>query len=192
MVVFSSLVLFIAPQWNVAYWTGWRVLGMAKADWSSLHMNLGIVMLCAALLHIYLNWVHITRYMKNRVREALTPSWELAVALLLTVAVIAGSNMGLPPLKWTTDVHKDFQSRVADRDGVPPINYTELMPLGTLTQLLDLDLEMAMSQLAAAGMPAAGPQTTILQVALANHVSPQTVYQAMVGEGVEALAPDRP
>jgi len=192
MVVFSSLVLFIAPQWNVAYWTGWRVLGMGKADWSSLHMNLGFVVLCAALLHIYLNWEHITKYVKSRAKQALTPSWELAFALVLTVAVIAGSNMGLPPLQWTTDVHKVFQSRVAARDGEPPIGYTELTPLELLTQRLGLDLEQSLANLDRAGYPADGPQTIILQIALAHQVSPQTVYYAMVGADGGEPAPDMP
>jgi hypothetical protein len=155
-------------------------------------MNLGLVVLCTALLHIYLNWAHITRYIKSHAKQALTPSRELAVALLLTIAVITGSNMGIRPVRWTTDVHKAFQLKVAERDGVPPVDYTELTPLATLAQYLDLDLEAAMAQLAAAGMPAEGPRTTILQIALANHVSPQTVYRAMVGEGGEAPAPDRP
>jgi hypothetical protein len=192
MVIFSSLVLFIAPQWNVAYWTGWSVLGMGKADWSSLHMNLGFVVLCAAILHIYLNWEHVMKYVKSRAKQALTPSRELAFALVLTIAVITVSNMGLPPLQWTTDVHKVFQNRVAERDGVPPLGYTELTPLEILTQRLDLDLEQALANLADAGYPAEGPQTMILQIALANRVSPQMVYQAMVGAEGELPAPDLP
>ena len=192
MVVFSSLVLFIAPQWNVAYWTGWTVLGMPKAQWSSLHMNLGFVVLCAALLHLYLNWEHITRYVKNRAKLLLVPSRELAVALVVTLAVIVGTRYELPPLQWTTDLHRGFQYKVAARDGEPPIGYTELTPLDVLTRRLGVDLEQALQQLAAAGYPAQGPETTILQIALAHRVSPQTVYYAMVGNERETPAPSQP
>lgn len=191
MVIFSSLVLFIAPQWNVAYWTGWRVLGMQKAQWSSLHMNLGFVALCAAVFHLYLNWEHITRYVKNKAKQLLVPSRELAVAIVVVIAVVVGTRYELPPLQWTTDLHREFQYKVAARDGQPPLGYTELTPLETLAQLLDLDLEQTLQQLDDAGYPAQGPQTTILQIALANRVSPQTVYFAMVG-AEEAAAPDRP
>ena len=192
MVIFSSLVLFIAPQWNVAYWTGWRVLGMHKAQWSTLHMNLGFVVLCAALLHLYLNWEHISRYVKNKAKQLLVPSRELAVALVVVVAVIVGTFYELPPMQWTTDLHRGFQYKVAARDGEPPLGYTELTPLETLTQLLDIDLEQSLQQLHDAGYPAQGPQTTILQIALANRVSPQTVYQAMIGTEGATPAPDLP
>jgi len=192
MVIFSSFVLFIAPQWNVAYWTGWRVLGMHKAQWSTLHMNLGIVVLCAALLHLYLNWEHVTRYVKNRAKQLLVPSRELAVALVVVVAVIVGTRYELPPMKWTTDLHRGLQHKVAARDGEPPLDYTELTPLEILTQLLDIDLEEALQQLDDAGYPAQGPEATILQIALANRVNPQTVYHAMIGTGGAAPAPEQP
>jgi hypothetical protein len=188
MLIFSSLVLYIAPQWNIAYWTGWRVLGMHKAQWSTLHMNLGFVVLCAALFHIYLNWEHIARYVKSRAEQLLVPSRELAVALVLVVAVVVGTRYELPPMQWTTDLHRGFQYKVAARDGEPPIGYTELTPLDILTQRLDIDLEQALQQLENAGYPAQGPQTTILQIALANRVSPQTVYHAMIGTEGVALA----
>jgi hypothetical protein len=192
MVIVSSLVLFIAPQWNVAYWTGWRVLGMQKAQWSSLHMNLGFVVLCATLLHLYLNLEHIVRYVKNKAKQLLVPSRELAVALVVVVAIIVGTRYELPPLQWTTDLHRALQYKVAARDGEPPIGYTELTPLEILTQRLDIDLAQALQQLDAAGYPAQGPETTILQIALANRVSPQTVYHAMVGTEGATQAQDQP
>ena len=118
----SSLVLFIAPQWNVAYWTGWRVLGMHKAQWSSLHMNLGLIMLITVPLHLILNREHIVKYVKNRAKQLLVPSRELAVALVLAVTVIVGTRYELPPLKWTTDLHRGFQYKVAAQWAWPSSN----------------------------------------------------------------------
>jgi hypothetical protein len=155
-------------------------------------MNLGAIVLCAALLHVYLNWAHITRYIKSHAKQALKPSWELAFALALTIVVIIGTSYEAPPMSWTTDLHKAFQSRVAARDGVPPLGYAELTPLGILADQLDFDLETALRQLSSAGYPAEGPQTTILQIALANRVTPQAVYQAMMGGEEENIAPDQP
>ena len=155
-------------------------------------MNLGIVVLCAVLLHLYLNWAHVTRYVKNRAKQLLVPSRELAVALVVVVVVIVGTRYELPPMQWTTDLHRGLQYKVAARDGEPPIGYTELTPLEILTQRLDIDLEQALEHLDDAGYPAQGPQTTILQIALANRVSPQTVYHAMVGAAGEAPAPNQP
>jgi len=165
---------------------------MHKAQWSSLHMNLGLIVLIAGALHLILNWEHIVKYVENRAKQLLVPNRELAAALVLTVTVIVGTRYELPPLKWTTDLHRGFQYKVAARDGEPPLNYTELTPLGTLTQLLDIDLEQALQRLAAAGYPAQGPQITILQIALANQVSPQTVYYAMVGTDGETPTPNQP
>ena len=56
MLAASSIVLYVAPQGRVAYWTDWRLLGLNKTDWGNIHINLNLLLLISIGLHAYYNW----------------------------------------------------------------------------------------------------------------------------------------
>ena len=37
----TSVILYIVPQGRVAYWAEWKLWGISKSQWGSLHTNLG-------------------------------------------------------------------------------------------------------------------------------------------------------
>lgn len=56
LLVLTSVILYIVPHGRVAYWADWHLWGLTKTQWESFHINLGLLLLLAILLHIYLNW----------------------------------------------------------------------------------------------------------------------------------------
>lgn len=181
--IFTSVVLFIGPQGRVAYWADWRLWGLTKEQWSDLHITLGTLFLLALLLHMYYNWTPLLSYLKDKVRNlrVFTPSF--AAALLLCLGTLMGTLAGLPPFSSLLTLADWFKGDAALIYGEPPYGHAELSSLRTFAKKVDLELGPALARLAAAGVKFGSPEETMQQIASANRMSPQKVYQTMLPSG---------
>ena len=100
VMVLTGVVLFICPQGRVAYWTGWRLLGLSKEQYGALHATFMVVFMVAGIWHIVLNWSLLARYLKNRARQTRILTPEFNVALGVTVLFVIGTLTAIPP--WST------------------------------------------------------------------------------------------
>ena len=78
--ILTSVVLYILPHGRVAYWADWSLWGLSKTEWDGLHINLGVLLLLAGLLHIYYNWKPITAYLKDKTRNLKVFTIEFNIA----------------------------------------------------------------------------------------------------------------
>ncbi len=70
VLIFNSIVLYIAPEGRVAYWSDWRFWGLTKSQWGDQHITIGFLFLAAGLLHVFNNWNLILAYLKNKARKS--------------------------------------------------------------------------------------------------------------------------
>lgn len=177
LLIFTSVILYIVPQGRVAYWADWHLLGLSKTQWGNLHINLGVLMLIAGLLHIYYNWKPITAYLKNRARQmkVFTPSFN--VALIITLFTAIGTYYEIPPMSTLISVGESIKDRGAVKYGEPPYGHAELSSLKLFAKKQDLDLDKSMQLLTAAGVAVTGPEETLAAIANANNVTPMQVYK---------------
>jgi hypothetical protein len=179
VMVLTSVILYIVPQGRVAYWADWRLLGLSKTQWGAVHINLGLLFLIALGLHIYYNWKPLTQYVKNRARQwkIITPEFNLAAALVVVFTV--GTLAGWPPFSTILTVQDDIKAAAALKYGEPPYGHAELSSIAVFARKAGLKVQEAQAALTAAGFKVAGPQQTLQEMAAANGVSPQTLYDAM-------------
>ncbi len=174
----SSLVLYLAPQGRVAYWSDWRLLGLAKDQWGNLHINLGVLFLAAIGLHLFYNWSPILAYLRNRAREIRVFTPECNVALSITLAVAFGTYLELPPVRWVIDLNERVKASAAARFGEPPYGHAELSSLRSFVGRTGLPPE-AVSGLSAAGLHFEDDRQSLLEIARANGVAPREVFEAL-------------
>jgi hypothetical protein len=179
VMVLTSIVLYIVPQGRVAYWADWRLLGLTKAQWGAIHINTGLLFLAALALHVYYNWRPLIQYLRDRARRLKVVTPEFNLAALLTVVVVAGTLAGWPPLSTILNFQDEIKAAAARKYGEPPYGHAELSTLKSFARKTGLDPQAALAALAAAGYQAAGVEQTLQQMAAANGVSPQVLYEAM-------------
>ena len=119
--VVSGIFLYTAPQCRVAEAIGWTVLGLGKNQWAAIHMTTALAGLSLAAIHLFVyNWRAFAGYLRRKRREAsvrkLRP--ELAAALLVTVALVAGAALLLPPFQWLADGHEAIQAHHREQVGI--------------------------------------------------------------------------
>jgi hypothetical protein len=192
----TSTVLYIAPQGRVAYWAGWTLFGLSRTQWIDIHVNLGILFFTVGALHIWYNWRSITFYLKNKSRRLVVMTRDFTVAIAVTAVLLVGTQAALPPFEWVHAGSEAFKDAAATRFGEPPYGHAELSSLATFTRRVELDLDDATARLVDAGYRAAGPQATLEEIAAANGITPQALYEAMRPEpdpsGAPSPMPARP
>ncbi|MGD9017683.1 MAG: DUF4405 domain-containing protein [Desulfobacterales bacterium] len=192
----SAVVLYLAPQGRVAYWSDWRFLGLTKSQWGDLHINVGLLFLLAAGLHIFYNWRPIVAYLKNQSRQirVFTPAFN--AAFLLTTAVAAGTYFDVPPMAWVLDGNVAAKASAADRFGEPPYGHAELSGLKGFIDKAGLSAPAALAALDSRGIRYDSDRQSVLEIARLNGMSPKAVYEAMTAapKGNAALTslPDSP
>lgn len=189
--VYTGIMLFLSPHGRVAYWTGWRLLGLGKDHYGGLHTTFMVVFLAAGIWHITLNWKSIRNYLRNRSRELKIFTREFNLALLIAVAFTVGTLAEVMPwssfLAWEDSV-KDYWEH---RDGSPPWGHAELNTLDRFTRgLVDwerlehgrnvsLSIEDALAALRNADLTVTGPDQILLDIAEANGTTPRLIMEIL-------------
>ncbi|SMC71666.1 protein of unknown function [Desulfocicer vacuolatum DSM 3385] len=179
LLIVTSVILYIVPQGRVAYWADWHLLGLSKTQWGNLHINLGVLMLMAGLLHIYYNWKPVTAYLKNKAKQmkVFTPSFNVALAVTLFTAI--GTYYEIPPMSVIIYVGEAIKDKGAVKYGEPPYGHAELSSLKLFSKKQDLDLNKSLQLLTDAGLSVTGPEETLAAIARANNITPMQVYDVI-------------
>ncbi|MCX5863803.1 MAG: DUF4405 domain-containing protein [Deltaproteobacteria bacterium] len=176
----TSVILYIVPQGRVAYWSDWRLWGLSKTQWSSLHVNLGVLFLIAICLHTYYNWSPIVAYLKNRTAQLRIFTTDFTVALILCLIFSLGTYWELVPFSTIIAIGDQVKDAAAKKYGEPPYGHAELSSLATFSKKVELDLDVSLTRLATAKIRITGPGQSIAEIAKMNNLTPKAVYEAML------------
>ncbi|NDV18856.1 DUF4405 domain-containing protein [Pseudodesulfovibrio sp. JC047] len=192
----TSVILYIVPEGRVAYWADWHLIGLTKHQWGDIHVTIGALFLVSMVVHIWLNWKPLMSAMKNRARELVVLTGPMFVSLLLTLFVLVGTLLGLPPMQQILDWSAEIKEEATVIYGNPPYGHAETSPLMKFCGFLGLDAHQAVKTLHAAGYdPTLNEYSVIKDIARSKGVSPQQVYDTIrQGQVVDPYAsmPDLP
>ncbi len=179
VLMLTSVVLYIEPSGRVAYWSGWSLWGLSKAQWGAQHLNSGVLFLLAVCLHVYYNFNAITAYLKNRLKKPtlFTPAFNISV--LVTLLVCLGTYLEVPPFSTVVNIGEAITDRANAKYGEPPYGHAELSSLKSFARRVDLDLEQATKLLRDNNIKFASDKEKIIDIARANNITPQSLFDIM-------------
>jgi hypothetical protein len=173
----SGIVLYVAPPGRIANWSVWQLLHLSKAQWQAVHTIVALMFLVAASFHIYFNWKVLVAYVKSKLQTGIRMKRELAAASLAGAAILAVSIAGVPPFGTVMDVGEDIKNSWSTASSEPPVPHAELMTVAKLSETVKIPAEKAVANLEKQGVKVAEPTMTVQQIADANRLTPQQVYQ---------------
>lgn len=176
---FSGLILYLTPRGRVANWTGWTMLGLEKQGWQAVHINIALLFLIVAGLHLYLNWGMFWGYIKKKASFSVNLKLEIPVAILIVGGVLVGTIEGVSPFGTLVTLNyriKDYWER---EPVTAPMPHAEELSLAQLAGKLDLPVEQVIEALKQEGITVDNDTTTIAQLAEKNHLTPSDVYAAI-------------
>jgi len=163
----------------VANWTGWTLLGLEKDEWQSVHTNIAILFVLAAVLHLVLNWSMLWGYVKKRGALALNMKLEMLVAALVAGVVLAGSVLGWPPFRSVMALNYQIKDYWEREPVTAPAPHAEEFTLERLASQMGLSPDQVIEALGNEGIVVAGPEATVNHVATENGMTPAEVHAAI-------------
>lgn len=112
---FSGVMLYLMPRGRLANWSDWQLLGLAKDEWVRLHVNVSILFLVVAVLHLVINWSLFWGYLRKRAVRGLAMPKELFAAVVVSALFVAGPILDYPPFRsiMVLNTHiKDYWERM--------------------------------------------------------------------------------
>ena len=179
--VMTGTILFITPPGRIANWTGWRILGLTKDQWSALHICFAAAFLIAGGFHIYLNWRPLLSYFKSRLSRRFSVRGDWALAILLFVVVGAGTLAEVPPFSSLMTLNETVKDSWETKEESPPIPHAELLTLRELADESDVGLDAMTANLEARGITVASADIRVGDLAEAHNMTPNELYAIATG-----------
>jgi len=183
---FSGVLLFFTPRGRVANWTGWTMLGLNKQGWAAVHVNLGILAVIVAAVHLIFNWSMFWGYIKKKTSFALNLKLEIIAAALIAAVVLAGAVYEVPPFSAVMALNQQIKDSWEGEASDSPAPHAEEFSLERLAVSLHLSVSQVVEALREEGFTVADATATVGQVAEANGVTPRDLHAALTKRFPEA------
>ena len=180
----SGIVLYIMPHGRVAYWTGWRFLGLDKDQWDSLHTISGFLMIFFGIWHVILNWNSIVNYLKGK--AGILTSKESFITTIIILIAAVGTIANVPPFKTVMDIGDKIKNSWPKPKTMPPAPHAELFPLKKVAQMVGLSPQKAIDVLKSKGIKVESPDEILKEIATKNNTTPARIYEILSGTSKKA------
>jgi hypothetical protein len=175
---FSGIILYMTPRGRVANWTGWTMMGLDKHSWGAMHINACLLFLLVALLHLFFNLKVFWGYIKKR-SSGFNLKAEMALALLVTTVVIAGTLYKVPPLSSTMTLNERIKNYWEEATPSGPAPHAEEFTLTRFANTVGLTIDDIETALGEEGYTVNDKTSTIGFVAEENEITPNQVFIAI-------------
>ncbi len=173
LLALSGVILYVMPHGRIAYWNDFRIWGLGKDPWTSLHLILALLFTILATTHAILNIKPLISYLKRKAIAVLASLG--AVGLLALTAII-----GVPPASWLASGSESAKS--AWDEPSPPMPHFEMQTLQAATAFHGTNVEDAISSFEENGVPGAKPGDTFNDLAERTGKAPAELYGIMGGD----------
>lgn len=174
----SSILLFIAPEGRVAYWSNWTCLSLSKAQWGNIHITGGFLFLGASVIHMLINIKPMISYLKINNSRTVLP---IFASMLICAFVYVGTLAGWHPLSDVIALNALIKKNQAETHGDPPFGHAELSKLGDFCRFLRLDGETVVSGLSKKGLQGdISGSRTLKDIADDNGITPSKLYKMIL------------
>ncbi len=175
----SGIVLYVMPHGRVAYWTGWRFLGLDKDQWDSLHTIFGFLMIFFGIWHVILNWKNIVNYLKGR--AGIITSKEFFITTIVALTITIGIIANVSPFKTVMDIGERIKNSWPKPETMPPAPHAELFSLKKVAQIIGLSPQKAIGVLESKGIKVESPDEILKDIAAKNNTTPARIYEILSG-----------
>lgn len=178
ILLLTGMVLYVAPAGRIANWVNWKLVGLTKAQWQSIHTIFALLFVILSIFHLFsINWKAFWTYLKSKTKQGLNKKREFYLSTIFTVLIFIGVIFSIPPLRYVMDLSESLTESWENDESEPPIPHAELLTLQELSeQLNNISLDSLQSILKANKISFNGLDETLSDIGIANQISPDKIY----------------
>jgi len=134
IMMFSGIVLYVAPEGSLSRWIGWGVLGLTKSQWEQQHTIFSYLFVVFTVLHIFkINWTWLWSYFKkNKLRFVFYK--EILVALAITIIFFTGTLTNINPFRFVGEAGETISKSFGKNVERPDVSDPEKMTIEQFVQ----------------------------------------------------------
>jgi len=186
----SGIILYIAPPGRIANWTNWKIWGLTKEQWGSVHTIFGYVLLLIVAAHLYFNWRLFVGFLWNKAKKVLNLKWELALSVVVCLVIFLGSIWNISPFSTIMKIGEHFKQGWEQSEARAPLAHAELLTLNDFAESIKVPVEQITEILKSRGYTFADIHQTVGEIAKANNISPNKLYENIKAGGVNPISPE--
>lgn len=175
VITVSGVVRYVAPRGRDAHWSDWRVWGIDKDMWTSLHMVSGAAFCIFGIIHLAYNWRIFKGYLRRKMGNVPAHYRELLAGLFISALLVCLTLYNVTPLSLFVSKSEDLKDRYAASITPPPWPHAGEVPISQLAPRLGLETSDFIAAMKAAGYPAL-PEDSLLDIALRNNTSAMLIF----------------
>lgn len=172
----SGVVRYFSPRGREAHWVDWRVLGLDKDMWSSVHMVSGLAFVILAVIHMVYNWRPMMNYVRRKTRAVRNRGRELAAAAVLTVILLGLTVGNISPANLLYVGSEKLKDNYAGSVQRAPWAHAEEATIEKVCKRFGLPIADALAALENVGLPAHDSTETLSEVARKHNTSPAKIF----------------
>ena len=179
IIFITGIVLYIAPPGRVAHWVNWKLMGLTKGEWQSVHTIFSIAFIIFSLFHLFsINWKAFISYIRSHTSKKMNKKRELIISSLLTLIIFMGTIYSAAPFSSIMNWGEELSASWEEKNHEAPIPHAERLTLIQLSnQLEQLDISTVENNLKQNKLTYSTPHQTVGQIATLNKISPDQLYK---------------
>ena len=185
----SGIILYISPPGRIANWSNWKIWGLTKEQWGAVHTIFGYVLLFIVAAHLYFNWRIFVNFLWNKAKKVLNLKWELALSIVVCLVIFLGSIWNIFPFSTIMEIGEHIKQGWEQSEARAPVAHAELLTLTDFAERIKVPVEQITEILKSRGYTFAGIHQTVGDIAEANTVSPNKLYEDIKAGGINPVAP---
>lgn len=178
IILFSGIILYLAPAGRVANWTNWQLIGFSKTGWQSIHTIFSYTFVILSIFHLFsVNWKTFWYYVKSGARKGLNKTVELISATLLVLVIFLGVVYRVPPFQTIMDWGEQLTESWEKEETSPPIPHAESYSLEKFTaEILNIPTDSALRKLSENSIKVDSIQQTVADIGESNQLAPADIF----------------
>jgi hypothetical protein len=183
IILVSGIILYIAPPGRYANWVTWKISGLTKESWQSLHIVFSFSFVFLSVFHLFtVNWKAFLSYLKSKSQSGLNKKREFITTTGLFILFVFGILFSVPPFKFVMDLSAYFTESWEKTENEPPVPHAELLTLAELdVQLTEMTLDDITVNLNKEQVKFDNTnQQTLGEIAELNQTTPLVIYQKII------------
>ncbi len=182
LMTITGIVLYIAPPGRIAHWSNWVFLGFTKTEWQALHTIFSFLFVISGTFHVIFNWKPLINYMKEKAKAGSKIRKEFTYVTVTVIIFFFMTYLEIPPFSSFMDLGNYITDSWETPENTPPIPHAEILTVGEFSRTIHVNLAKMQSLLKSSGIDASDTSMTIEDLAKANNLQPNDIYNIIKGK----------
>ncbi len=179
--VVSGVMMFLSPPGRIANWSGWKLIGLTKEQWISIHLSFSAMFLISSLIHIWLNGRALLSYFRSRLTKVLFLRAEWVVAVILCGVMLWGTLAHVAPFNQIVSLREKAKRIWDNSSQQAPLPHAELLTLAQVAEAAGQDVATLRANLDARQIQANWDSELFGVVAERYGMTPMELYGIATG-----------